>query len=160
MKLYLVRHGQAHPSDEEMEETLTFEGEANLYFVGRALRKMQLSFNTIYSSSKKRALQTAEILAEKVFYDVDSIIKTDFLKPKADPKEALHFLSQQGKESILCVAHLPILQEIVFESACVGSVISLPFDYGQVICLDFNPSTQEGSIEWLLTPQLCKIMVT
>ncbi|NGX31771.1 MAG: 2,3-bisphosphoglycerate-dependent phosphoglycerate mutase [Chlamydiae bacterium] len=161
MKLYLVRHGKALSAEEDSEKSLSFEGEANLYFVGRAYRKMQLKFNLIVTSPKKRTLQTAEILAEKVLYDTNSIVQTELLTADKDAKSTLDFLLKHtDKEHVLVVGHLPNLQELIFELVGMGNVIGLNLDNGQTIAMTFDPLTKEANLDWILTTSLCKLMVT
>jgi len=160
MKLYLVRHGQALAVEEDPEEGLSFEGEANLYFVGKALRKLMLNFNMIFTSNKQRAIQTAEILAEKVLFDVDSITKSELIKPNSDPKAFIHFLqNHRDKESILVVSHLPFLQFLIQELVANGNMISMEIENGQVICIELDFENNLATLEWILKVPVCKSML-
>jgi phosphohistidine phosphatase SixA len=63
MEIYLMQHGEAYAKDRDPERSLTPNGEDQIHSSGKALRKLGVDVDLIVSSPKKRARQTAEIVA-------------------------------------------------------------------------------------------------
>ena len=73
MQLYLMQHGQANASDIDIEEGLSDIGISTIHSSAMALKQMEIGFDVIISSNKKRAAMTAAIVAEVL--SMDSTIK-------------------------------------------------------------------------------------
>src|SRR5215203_3809499 len=82
MKLYILRHGEAaehgDPRFKENERPLTPKGLQRTKQLAHALREMEISFDTIFSSPLLRAKQTAEIVARGLDKELEI---TDALTP-------------------------------------------------------------------------------
>jgi len=66
MKLYLMQHALAHTAAENPERPLNPEGVEQAKAAAHAIKKLGLSFDLIVSSRKRRARQTAALVAEAV----------------------------------------------------------------------------------------------
>lgn len=64
MELYLVRHGEAVSEQADRERPLTVRGKAVVRDVAMLLKKNGLSVDRIWHSTKRRAIETAEIFSE------------------------------------------------------------------------------------------------
>ena len=63
MKLYLVRHGQACEPHVDPERGLTDRGKSDVEKVGAAVARKGVTVSRTLHSPKKRARETAELLA-------------------------------------------------------------------------------------------------
>ena len=68
MKLYLMQHALAYPAEEFGERPLSPAGIKQAKAAGRGIKKLGLGFDLIVTSQKRRAQQTAALIAEAVRY--------------------------------------------------------------------------------------------
>jgi len=159
MEIYLMQHGPSFPKDVDAEESLTPEGEAQIVTVGRALKKMGLRFDVIVSSTKKRAWQTAKIVAEQVAFPSRRIVQTDLVKPMASAEESIRFLKQYEGKALLVAGHLPSLAEIASALITSGSKATIQFERGGVGRIDVDSlPTHQGRLRWYLTSEHLKLI--
>ena len=92
MEIYLMQHGPYLPKEQDPDEGLSPEGQARIHASGKALRRMGITFDAIFSSPKKRSAQTAAIVAGEVGFSPDKITETDKVKAMAPPEETLDML--------------------------------------------------------------------
>ena len=83
MALYLVQHGKSHRKDNDPEQGLTDEGQAEVARIADVARGYGVKVDAILHSSKKRARQTADIMA-RALEPADGIIEKTGLKPMDD----------------------------------------------------------------------------
>lgn len=77
-KIYIIRHAQAETefaSLADFDRQLTQAGISQAAHTGSAIAKTGISFDLIISSTAARALQTAQIIADKTGYATNQIIK-------------------------------------------------------------------------------------
>ena len=152
MRLHLIRHGEALESYQDPERGLSPAGIAEIKRSASVMSARGLTFDVIVASTKKRARQTAEIVAEATGYD-SSIVETDCVTPNAPPALALSFLEQyRGKKSILVAGHLPSLPDIA--GALLADRTGMQgFHTGSHCCID-TPSMAQGSgeLKFQITP--------
>jgi phosphohistidine phosphatase len=160
MEIYLMQHGPSSPKDVDPGESLTPEGEAQIMIAGRGLKRMGLRLDVIVSSTKKRAWQTARIVAEQLGFQPEKIVQTDLLKPMAAPEESLRFLKQyEGDKAVLVAGHLPSLAEIASALLTAGSKATLQFERGGIGRIDVDSlPTHQGRLRWYLTPEHLKLI--
>ncbi len=126
MYIYLMRHGTADTPYTGSESSLTKSGRVGVEATAAYIKSENIQFDTIISSPKLRAAQTAEIVAKTVDYPTKDIIQTDTLKPNATPAEAMRFISNYSdKQSVLCVGHLPSMPRLT--AALLGMSSTHPF---------------------------------
>lgn len=133
MDLWLARHGEAVPAGVDVSRPLSAEGARAVSAVAVSLAAEAGSFDLVASSRKRRARQTAEILAAAAGYPPDRIEETDALSPEASPEAFLAFLegNRDGRR-VLCVGHLP---SIAVSASCLlsaGETVRLVFHPGSV----------------------------
>jgi phosphohistidine phosphatase len=160
MDIYILRHGLAVELDDpdcrrDAERQLTGEGKRKLEHVADALQAMEISFDLILTSPYKRALQTAEIIAE-AFGLKKKIQCTGCLEPGASPRELIEFINglKSSPENLLLVGHEPDLSRLT--SLLVGGDFNVAITlkkggFVRVKCEQLEHG-QCGSLEWLLTP--------
>lgn len=114
-QLWLLRHGEAEPhgTRHDAERRLTARGEAQAEAAGAALARLQVTFNTVFTSPKIRAHGTATRAAQPLGVDVvlHAPLATDF-----DADEALTLLGAAGEEGrVLLVGHEPDFSQVVHD---------------------------------------------
>jgi len=133
MDLWLVRHGEAMSAQENPARPLTPEGARAVSAIAETLAGKMGSFDLMAASGKKRALETAVILAEATGYPVGRIAETGALSPNAIPETFLAFLEEnEGVERLLCVGHLPSIASIAAYILSPGEPVHLVFGPGTV----------------------------
>jgi len=107
MKLFLVRHGEAVSSDVDPARPLSGPGKAVVARVGRHLKKLGIKVDEIRCSTKARALQTAQIIAEEIAPG-RAPAETQGLKPNDSVEPVARELEEETRD-IMIVGHLPFL---------------------------------------------------
>lgn len=128
MKLYLMQHALAYSAEENHERPLCPKGIDQAKAAAKGIKRLGLSFDLIVTSPKRRAQQTAALVAEGVRFPHSDILATDAILPDRHPQEVLDLLQKEAPESsVLVVGHMPhlgvlsahLLQggELLFENA-------------------------------------------
>jgi phosphohistidine phosphatase len=113
MKLYLMQHALAYPSDEKPERPLNPTGIEQAKSAAKGIKQLGLSFDLVVASPKRRAHQTAALVAEAVRYPYSDILTTEAALPDKEPQELLDLLQRESSDSrILLVGHLPHLEKL------------------------------------------------
>lgn len=161
MEIYLVQHGEALPEEQDPERRLSPEGEDNVRRTGKALSKLGIKPGLIISSPKKRAKQTASIIAREVGYPEGQIEVSDKLKPLTPPGETVEYLQQfSDKNNILLAGHLPSLAEVASFLLTEKGKAQIKFVMGGVGRIDVPElSTREGILCWYLAPRQLRFIV-
>jgi len=152
MKLYLVRHGQNNSVDRDPEKNLSEQGRKDVVKVAEFLKNAAVFTEDIYHSGKRRALQTAEILAGAVLLN-GKIRAHDFLQPD-DPVEKIAKEIEERNSDLMIVGHMPFLGKLVsfLFSGLERSDELIEFERGSVLCLErFSGKWQ---VKWMLVPDL------
>lgn len=111
--LYLIRHAKSDWSNSEwsdFERPLNARGLNNAPRMGDFLKEQSICPDIIYSSDAKRALTTAQIIAEKIGYPVDKIVQKHSIY-----ESGIHFYLEliggidNKNNSAFIVAHNPTL---------------------------------------------------
>ena len=159
MFVYLIRHGEAKNETEDPERGLTEKGTSDVASVAGLLKRMGLKVSTIYHSEKKRAAQTASLIAGTLIAGtlnhLDAPEEAEGLKPNDDPSVWFERLKHADKDTtigIMLVGHLPFLERLAYMLLGVDSVKEvINFRTGAVLCL--RRTGQSFSIEWMVTPE-------
>jgi phosphohistidine phosphatase len=150
MKLYLIQHGEAKPEAEDPERSLTARGEEEVRRVSVVAKKMEIRSLKVYHSGKRRAQQTAHILASALTLPVES---AQGLNPLDNIWPWVERISKETKD-LMIVAHLPFLEKLASLLLCGDeSARVVLFRYGAIVCLD----RKEGggwAVHWVLTPEM------
>jgi len=107
MKLFLVRHGEAVSSDVDPVRPLSGTGKAVVAKVGRHLKGLGIRVADIRCSTKARALQTAQIIAEEIAPG-QAPAETQGLKPNDPVEPVVRQLEGETRDTMI-VGHLPFL---------------------------------------------------
>jgi phosphohistidine phosphatase len=152
VKLILVRHAAAIDREAGVPDDrryLTIEGRAYFRKTARTMRDEGLAPDLIVTSPLLRAVQTADILAERLKY-AGELIAADALEPGFDLPALERLLARLGADGEVClVGHEPDLSHLA------ATLLSLPhgfrFRKGSALRLDADPDhlCKTASFKWL-----------
>lgn len=166
MRLFLMRHGHAHPPnplEEDFNRALTQQGKVEVQKAAEFLSDYQI--DKIITSYAKRTIQTSSIIERKISVDNVEIVEELY---KSSEDDIVNLAKSQSKENshILIIGHNPS----IFGAAC--SLIdenSLKYDVlvssmmptARIIVIDFTKLDNwkslfhnTGKIENIFTPAL------
>lgn len=160
MEIYLMQHGDCLSKEEDPEQPLTLKGKEQIGISAEAMRKMGIRLDAVISSTKKRSLQTARIVAETLGFPADKIIETDQAKPTVPPQETIDFLRRfSDQQAVLVAGHLPSLAEVASFLLTDGSKAAIHFERGGIARIDVEElPNHSGELRWCLTPDQLRLM--
>lgn len=146
--ILFVRHSTAEDLLEGMEDAaraLTQKGKKKLRKISPFLKQRIREFETvsIYSSSLKRSIQSARILAKRL--DRNYAGEQTFLQT-GDTEALLGLIRSEDVECLILVGHQPYLSE--FSEHLSG--LDLPFE--TCACACFSMDEDEFNLEWFAQP--------
>ena len=162
MKLYLLRHGEAveHGDprfENDADRPLTPKGIQRTKMLAHALRRMEISFDLIFSSPLVRAQETAEIV-ERGLRLHGRIELTGQLAPTGDMKRLVEQLNgvRPMSKTILLVGHEPYLSSLISLLCAGGSNLAMTLKKGGLCRLDVEQlrCARCACLEWLLPPRV------
>jgi phosphohistidine phosphatase len=139
MKLFLVRHGEAHTKEVDPNRSLTDAGIEMVRKVARFAKKhLNIKIVGLFHSEKMRARQTAEIFGE--FFQFETGIRKSIgLNPMDDPTIWVKKL-ENLEENIMIVGHLPHLGKLIeLLMAKNEDQKEIYFHTGSLVCLEKYP---------------------
>ena len=129
--LYLIRHGAARPVGDDDERALTSQGIAEVRELALRLKRDKVLPGMIWHSHKRRAIETASLLAEGLGC-AQACRLMQGLGPDASPGAVLErieaFFIEAPSASLVIVSHLPFLPMLANElmPGCCSSGMTLP----------------------------------
>lgn len=149
MDLYLVQHGEAKDERADPERGLTQKGKSEVERTARFAKEAGISHLEVFHSGKKRARETAELMA---WHLGEKIIASDGLSPLDDPALWKGRLEEAANDTML-VGHLPHLNGLA-GLLVVGDRDRdiIDFKMGGIVCL----RKKEGRwrVAWAVTPEV------
>ncbi len=154
MFLYLVQHAEALSKEEDRSRSLSKKGIKDIKKIASFSGGLKIAPHQIVHSGKMRALQTAQVLAERVASDM-GVLESDGLSPIDDPEMWFGRLSKID-EDIMIVGHLPYLDKLASLLLCRDKERNIiNFEMGSILCLkrleEFN-----WTVEWFIKPGMIK----
>lgn len=150
MKLYCIRHGEAHSSAVDPECSLTEKGLRDINKIGKVLSGYSLELGDILHSPKKRAVQTAAILSSSIGYQ-QPLVESSLLTPESDAVAMFDMINAWNKNTLL-VSHLPFIGTLVSMLVC-GPDPVVNFTPGTIVCLH-RYERERWLLDWVLNPGL------
>jgi phosphohistidine phosphatase len=114
-QLWLLRHGEAvpHESKPDDERELTPRGRAQSETAGLALARLGVEFAACYTSSKRRALETAQLACRAL--NIEPAVARS-LGGRFDRDDALELMLAHGADDrVLVVGHEPTFSQVVHD---------------------------------------------
>lgn len=149
MKVYLVQHGMSMPEEMDPEKALSPQGNKQSRNMAEFLREKNIRVDCIWHSPKKRAAQTAHIMAD-IIACPEAQERTD-LNP-LDPVGDLPGEIKSLNKDLMVVGHLPSLQKLA--SLLLSGTednLFVSFKNSGVICLEY---TDSWKLLWTMVPEL------
>jgi phosphohistidine phosphatase len=152
MRLYLVRHGEARPGEEDPAKRLSAKGLADVMKVAALLRPRGLAVEAIWHSGKTRAAETADILADAV-KSRQGALRWPGLEPN-DPVAPIINDLVRVEGDLMIVGHLPFLGRLASRlMAGDEAAVHVAFRTATALCLERDP--QRGwCLVWMLPPDV------
>lgn len=166
MLLYLIRHGIAEPygsgpAPDDASRELTPKGQWRVRRNARALAKLGVRINEIWSSPLVRARRTAELLAEELGVAVP-VRLVDSLRPDGDHLALTAELNERLEQlGVAVVGHEPDLGRLTGYLICGVRAAGVRFKKGGVACIevfDLAPPKPSCQLRWLITPRLMALI--
>lgn len=153
MKLHLIRHAQAVTRTALLPDeyrALTCLGRKKFRQVAASLKKTGFSPDLIISSSKIRAVQTADILAECLQFNSDIIISTALSGEHGVETIEKIASTYHDADELVIVGHEPALGRIVSQLFSLSPNCQL--SKGSTVSMEISPG-KSG-----LTAELCSVV--
>jgi len=148
--IYLVQHAQAKTEQEDPERGLTEKGFADIEKTAKFLSSLKISVDKIFHSSKKRAVQTAEVLSK--YLKPKNVVVDNNLNPLDEPEVWYEKISKL-EENIMIVGHLPHLEKLASLLLCKDKTKKIVnFKMAGVVCI--KKEEQNYSVEWIIIPEI------
>jgi phosphohistidine phosphatase len=150
MRLYLVQHGEAKSEAEDPERPLTFRGEEETRKISGAAKRLDIRPSSVYHSGKKRAEQTAGILARALDLSAQPC---QGLNPNDEVRPWVERISREA-EDLMIVGHLPFLEKLASFLVCGNEgAKAVLFRYSAILCLEKKESGR-WAVDWVLKPEI------
>jgi phosphohistidine phosphatase len=150
MKLYFVRHAEAIERSGSMPDAiryLTPKGRLVFRKVARKVRQEGATPDVVFSSPLVRAVQTAEILAERLKYDGTVVVAKE-LSPGFDHRALHSLLAKAGNPAEAAfVGHEPDLG--ILSAMLLDVPGGFPLRKGAVLAMEADGSVRKGSAKFL-----------
>jgi len=158
MRLYLIQHGAAKSKSEDAQRPLTEGGRRDVARVAELVRRAGVEIHQIQHSSRRRAEQTAAILADELA-PAGGVSPLPELGPKEDVRPLAELLSREIRP-LMFVGHRRFLERLA------GLLVAgdprrtvVRFEKGGIVCLERNRRSADWSICWAVTPDLIREQV-
>jgi phosphohistidine phosphatase len=157
LEVYLIQHAESKSKEEDPARPLTDDGRKMIEMVGEHLARMDISFDRVFHSGKRRAQQTAEIFADRLNIDekVEAHTGLDPLDAVEPIAEWLSKQAQDGLKTVAIVGHLPFLDKLA-SLLVTGSKSAevIAFQHAGVVNLTPKAQGHGYTVRWVLTPEL------
>ncbi len=152
MKVYLVRHGSAMPSNADPRRPLSEQGRKEAERLADFLAKAGVTVQETWHSSKDRARETAEVLVSRgglqgAPHERTGLLPEDPVAPIADELSVLD-------GDVCVVGHLPFMGYLAAELTSKGSGRpEFVFTTCAMLCLErYGPA--DWAVRWFVSPDL------
>lgn len=154
MRLYLVQHGEATSEEIDPNRPLTEKGRQDVARTAEFLRASSIKIDIILHSTKTRAVETAQILAEAILPKEGTEQRED-LTPN-DPVDKLFDELNTENRDLMVVGHLPFLGKLAsLALAGSGSSEIVGFKQAGVVCLE-RKEDKNWQLVFAVTPDLLR----
>jgi len=165
MELFFIRHGiavdRSDPSvSSDAERWLTDKGIKRMEEASRGFVRLIPELKAVYTSSYKRAKQTADIVC-KAFKVTPELHETDTLTPGSTIDCLPDILSAHSStDRIAIVGHEPDFSEMISDLISGSQRASIDMKKGGVACVEVGSNAKKGSAEllYLLPPKFLRLL--
>jgi phosphohistidine phosphatase len=156
MRFYLVRHGDAVSKAVDPTRPLSDRGRDDVARVAAFTRSAGIEVHQICHSDKRRAGETAAILAEYL-NPAGGVASVPGLRPEDDVRPMAEVLNQ-ATEPLMVVGHyphLPSLSGLLLAGSKRRPVVD--FQMGSIACLERNDRASNWSLCWMVPPDIVRV---
>lgn len=153
MNIYLVQHGNPVPKEEDPDRPLSAQGRIDVEKMAAFLKRSGVRIEEVIHSTKTRARQTAELIADILNPGITPMEKRG-LSPMDDVQVIAEEIDQSQKD-LMIVGHLPHLAKL--SSFLITEREDRPiikFRQGGVVCLQRDQEYKGWTIAWVLIPEI------
>jgi phosphohistidine phosphatase len=159
MRIYFLRHGRADRSSwhgiNDYERPLTLDGKERMARQAEFMAEMDLGLDVILSSPLTRALQTAEIVAERLNL-LDRCFEDELLEPGMGPADLATSLEKYPHaDAIMLVGHEPDFSRTIGYLIGDGEVVCKKGSLARVDLVDAGELS--GVLVYLIPPKVMLI---
>jgi phosphohistidine phosphatase len=152
MKLYLVQHGEAVSKQEDPARPLSEQGMQDVQAVAAFLGDAGIKLVRVWHSGKRRAEQTAEILARVVLSGGRAEV-IEGISPN-DPVGEFATDADVWEEDTLVAGHLPFMSRLVSLLTTGETDPGLvQYQPGSLVCLE-RVDAEQWVILWMIRPDM------
>jgi phosphohistidine phosphatase len=152
MKLYLVQHGEAVSKQEDPARPLSEQGMQDVQAVAAFLGDAGIKLARVWHSGKRRAEQTAEILARVVLSGGRAEV-IEGISPN-DPVGEFATDADVWEEDTLVAGHLPFMSRLVSLLTTGETDPGLvQYQPGSLVCLE-RVDAEQWVILWMIRPDM------
>jgi len=152
MAVYLVQHGLAFAKEDDPGRGLTPEGIDKVRLIAEVAAHYNVRVARIEHSGKKRAEQTAQLIATALEPEGSIAVRGGI-----GPKDAVEPVAAalEPKANVMLVGHLPFMERLVSQltTGCT-TFAPLKFQNGGIVCLDRDEGAALWHIKWVLMPKI------
>lgn len=152
MVLYVVQHGKSLTKTEDPEKGLSIDGKLDTERIAGVANGYRVKVSRIVHSGKKRARETAEIMAS-VLSPASGLESRNGMNPLDDVRTFADNLDLD--KNIMLVGHLPFLERLIGLLVC-GNPDQTVFrlQNSGILCIDRVPEVKNPVIRWALMPSV------
>ena len=151
MTIYLVQHGKSLPKEEDPNRSLSHEGIQEVEQIAAQLKAHNIQLKVIYHTSKKRAIQTADLFQAHL-KSAKGTEEIEGMNPKDDVRLFSEDIAKSDKA--MYVGHLPFMEKLVsYLVANDEETRIVKFQNGGIIKLDYDDEENHWLISGALLPQ-------
>lgn len=152
MAIYLVQHGINSPSDIDPEKGLSEEGKNKTALIAGVAKNYNIKVSKILHSGKKRAEETASILASHLL-PPNGVHGVEGMKPLDDVISFSDSISMN--ENIMLVGHLPFLERFLsFRVTADPNQPVFKLQNSGICCIDKVDVHKNPVIKWAIMPDV------
>ena len=149
MKLYLMRHGEALSPQMDPERGLSKNGKLSVQLVATHLKKSDISFSQVFHSKKKRARETAEIMAQTLSPNTEIALRNN-ISPEDDPNIIYSEISTWNEDTLIA-SHLPFVPNLITLLTGKDAYLTkITFETATLVCLEKEQGNWK--ISWSTAP--------
>ena len=152
MALYVVQHGKSLPKAQDPGKGLSAQGKIETERIAGVAKGYRVKVSRILHSGKKRARETAEILAS-LLSSADDMGPRNGMNPLDDVRAFAD--SIELDKNVMLVGHLPFLERVIGQLVCGNpDQIVFKLQNSGILCLDRVPEVKNPVIRWALMPSI------
>lgn len=145
-----MRHGEALSPQADPERGLTDNGKLKIETLAKHLHQQGLKFSHIIHSKKKRAFQTAEIMASHISPEIKPVLHQN-ITPNDDPALITDEINRWDEDTLI-TSHLPFVPNLITSLTGQDAYLSaISFETGTIVCLEKNDNGV-WSVIWATSP--------